>query len=146
KPPHSSADAFLARASGDQEKAQALYSAIREKKSEEWGESPKKEFVIAKAATIDAGLGKKQESISQARRAVELRPIAKDSLLGPDLVRTLALVYAWTGEPGLAIEQLEIIARIPAGPSYGELKLDPTWDSLRGDPRFEKIVTSLKPQ
>lgn len=61
-------------------------------------------------------------------------------------VRTLALVYAWTGEQALAIEQLEIIAKIPAGPSYGELRFDPTWDSLRGDPRFEKIVTSLTPK
>ena len=46
----------------------------------------------------------------------------------------------------LAIEQLEIIAKIPAGPSYGELRFDPTWDSLRGDPRFEKIVASLAPK
>ena len=46
----------------------------------------------------------------------------------------------------LAIEQLEIIAKIPAGPSYGELRFDPTWDSLRGDSRFEKIVASLAPK
>ena len=91
-------------------------------------------------------MGRKEEAISEARHAVELRPIAQDSLLGPELVRTLALVYAWTGEPALAIEQLEIIAKIPAGPSYGELRFDPTWDPLRGDPRFEKIVASLAPK
>ncbi|HEX3229257.1 MAG TPA: hypothetical protein VHQ95_09850, partial [Pyrinomonadaceae bacterium] len=68
---------------------------------------------------------------------------AQDSLLGPRRVHNLALVYAWTGEHALAIEQLEIIAKIPAGPSYGELRFDPTWNPLRGDPRFEKIVASL---
>lgn len=146
KPPDSSADAFLARARGDQQKAQALYSAIREKVSAKWAGPPQKYFEIAKAARLDAGSGKKQEAINEALRAVELCPIAQDSLFGPDVVRTLALVYAWTGEPGLAIEQLEIIAKVPAGPSYGELKFDPTWDSLRRDPRFEKIVASLEPK
>jgi hypothetical protein len=110
-----------------------------------WAGLPKRDIEIAKAARLDAGLGRKEEAISEARRAVELRPITQDSMFGPDYVRTLALVYAWTGEPALAIEQLEIIAKIPAGPSYGELRFDPTWDSLRGDPRFEKIVASLKP-
>jgi len=55
------------------------------------------------------------------------------------------LVYAWTGERDLAIDQLEIVAKIPAGPSYGDLRFNPCWDSLRGDPRFEKIVTKLTP-
>jgi serine/threonine protein kinase/tetratricopeptide (TPR) repeat protein len=146
QPPHSSSDAFLARARGDQQKAQAIFSAIREKMNAKSGGVPKTAFEIARAARLDAGLGRKEEAISEARRAVELRPIAQDSLLGPYLVRTLALVYAWTGEPALAMEQLEIIAKIPAGPSYGELRFDPTWDSLRGDPRFEKIVASLVPK
>jgi hypothetical protein len=46
----------------------------------------------------------------------------------------------------LAVEQLETLAKIPAGPPYGELRLSPNWDSLRGDPRFEKIVASLAPK
>jgi hypothetical protein len=41
---------------------------------------------------------------------------------------------------------LEYSAQIPGGVHYGDLKLDPVWDSLRGDPRFEKIVASLKPK
>jgi tetratricopeptide (TPR) repeat protein len=146
RPLHSSADAFIARARGDQQKAQAIYSGIREKMTTKWAGQPKKDMDIAMAASLDAGLGRKEEAIGEARRAVELRPIEKDSFYGPELVRTLALVYAWTGERALAIEQLEIIAKIPAGPSYGELRFDPTWDSLRSDPRFEKIVASLAPK
>ena len=73
-------------------------------------------------------------------------PVAKDSLDGPALVSNLALIYAWTGERDLAIEQLAIVAKIPCGPTYGELRLNPVWDPLRGDPRFEKIVASLAPK
>ena len=58
----------------------------------------------------------------------------------------LAHVYALTGEKDLAFKQLEIVSKIPCGPSYGELRLDIEWDSLRGDPRFEKIVASLAPK
>jgi hypothetical protein len=43
-----------------------------------------------------------------------------------------------------AFEQLEIVATIPAGPSYGDLRFNPCWDSLRGDPRFDKIVAAAK--
>ena len=68
----------------------------------------------------------------------------------PSMVRVFiyffATICAWTGERDLAIEQLETLAKIPAGASYGDLRLDPLWDSLRGDPRFEKIVASLAPK
>ena len=74
QPPHSSADAFIARARGDQQKAQAIYSAIREKMNAKWAGLPKRDIEIAKAARIDAGLGRKEEAISEARRAVELCP------------------------------------------------------------------------
>jgi hypothetical protein len=54
------------------------------------------------------------------------------------------LVYAWTGERERALGQLEIIAKIPAGPTYGDLLLNPCWEDLRGDPRFDKIVAAAK--
>ena len=55
-------------------------------------------------------------------------------------------MYAWTGEKDLAIEQIEMVQRVPNPLSYGLLKLHPHWDSLRGDARFEKIVASLTPK
>jgi hypothetical protein len=73
-------------------------------------------------------------------------PPAKDATLGVYLIDNLARIYALTGEKDLALEQLDIVSKIPCGPSYGELRLDPEWDSLRGDPRFEKIVDSLAPK
>jgi hypothetical protein len=73
-------------------------------------------------------------------------PLAKDAIDGVLLIKNLARIYALTGEKDLALEQLEIVSKIPDGPTYGALRLDPEWDSLRGDPRFEKIVTSLAPK
>ena len=58
----------------------------------------------------------------------------------------LAQIYAWTGEKDRAIEQIAEVERVPNVLSYGLLKLHPYWDSLRGDPRFEKIVNSLAPK
>ncbi len=55
-------------------------------------------------------------------------------------------IYAWTGEKDLALEQLAVATNIPGYLSYGELRLHPYWDPLRGDPRFEKIVASLAPK
>ena len=69
---------------------------------------------FADVARLDAGLGRKEEAIREALHAVDLMPIAKDSLWGPGLVANLALVYAWTGERDRALEQLEIVATIPA--------------------------------
>jgi len=72
-------------------------------------------------------------------------PIAKDSLNGPAWIADLALVYAWTGERERALEQLETVATIPGlAPTYGDLLLNPCWDSLRGNPRFDKIVAAAK--
>ena len=56
------------------------------------------------------------------------------------------MICAQVGETDLALEQLEAVTKIPGGPTYGDLRLDPSWDSLRGEPRFEKIVASLAPK
>jgi TolB-like protein/class 3 adenylate cyclase/Tfp pilus assembly protein PilF len=95
---------------------------------------------------IDAALGRKEEAVREGRRACELLPLSKDAGAGAGLITSLAVIYAWTGEKDLALEQLGISAKIPNGVTYGELKLDPQWDPLRGDSRFEKIVLSLAPK
>jgi tetratricopeptide (TPR) repeat protein len=144
QPPESWADGQVARARGDKQKALAVFAAARKKWDATWGDKPKDEAYFGQVAISDAGLGRKEEAIREARRAVDLMPIAKDSIVGPGLVVNLALVYAWTGERDRAIDQLEIVAKIPAGPSYGDLRFNPCWDSLRGDKRFDKIVAAAK--
>jgi tetratricopeptide (TPR) repeat protein len=103
---------------------------------------------LSAIAEIDAGLGRKEEAIREARRAAELMPISKDAVNAPAIIANLALVYAWTGERQLALEQLEKVATIPASfeliLTYGDLKFNPCWDDLRADPRFDKIVAACK--
>jgi tetratricopeptide (TPR) repeat protein len=144
QPPESWADGQVARARGDEQKAQAVFAAARKRLDATWENKVKDDSYFGAAAELDAGLGRKEEAIREALRAVDLMPIAKDSYWGPLAVANLALVYAWTGERDRALEQLEIVATIPAGPSYGDLRFNPCWDDLRGDKRFDKIVAAAK--
>jgi TolB-like protein len=141
------AEGLVARARGDNQKALAAFAAARKKLKAKFGDKPENVDYLTEVAGLDAGLGRKEEAIREAQRAVELLPIAKDSLNGPACVANLALVYAWTGERDRALEQLEKVATIPGNPevpTYGDLRFNPCWDDLRGDPRFDKIVAAAK--
>ena len=95
---------------------------------------------------IDAALGRNEAAIREGRRAVELLPVAKDSIAGATIMEYLGIIYAWTGEKTLAMDQVAATLQIPSDLSYGKLRLHPFWDPLRGDPRFEKLVASLAPR
>jgi len=95
---------------------------------------------------IDAALGRKKEALREGRRAVELLPVEKDAINGMRMIAYLAMIAAWAGEKDFACEQVEAAIRHPGALSYGQLKLLPWWDQLRGDPRFERIVASLAPK
>jgi TolB-like protein/Tfp pilus assembly protein PilF len=146
-PASNAKDAFggeIARARGDKQKAQAAFAAAREKMEAQQGDKPTVDRA-ADLGKLDAGLGRKEEAIREAQHAVELQSIAKDSLNGPTWVANLALVYAWTGERDRALEQLEKVATLPGyAATYGDLRLNPCWDDLRGDKRFDKIVAAAK--
>ena len=93
---------------------------------------------------IDAALGRKEDAVREARRAVELHPREKDQLTYAELIKNLAVVYAWSGKKEAALNELKSLLQIPAPFSYGELRLHPYWDPLRDDPRFEKLVEEAK--
>jgi serine/threonine-protein kinase len=95
---------------------------------------------------IDAELHRKEDAIREGRRAVELLPVERDSINGSHLLMHLAMIYAATEEKDLAIEQLNVLLSQPGDGSYGDLRLNPFWDPLRSDPRFEKLVASLAPK
>ena len=94
---------------------------------------------------IDAALGNKEQAVAQARRASELLPVTQDAVTGARILEHLAITYAWCGDKDHALEKLSTLSSIPSDVNYGMLRLDPIWDSLRGDPRFEKIMASLAP-
>jgi TolB-like protein/Flp pilus assembly protein TadD len=139
------ANGLVAWMKGDAAGAQLAFSTARTQQEEVVREQPGDGPVLCVLGLIDAGLGRKEDALREVRRALELAPRAKDSLDNADVLYFYAVICAWTGERDLAIEQLETLAKIPAGVTYGELRLDPHWDPLRRDPRFEKIVASLAP-
>src|SRR5436309_8017063 len=136
----------VARMKGDAAAAHAAFTVARAQQEEAVRAQPDYGPPLGVLGLIDAALGRKEEALREGRRALELAPMAKDSLDGVDVLYVYAVICAWTGERDLAIEQLETLGKITAGPSYGDLRLSPNWDPLRGDPRFEKIVASLEPK
>ncbi len=143
--PYSYWEGVVARCEGDRAKAQAAFGAARAEVERILQDQPDFAAALSLMGTIDAGLGRKEDALREGRRACELLPISKDAVDGAAFAINLAQIYAWIGEKDLAIEQIAAIERVPSYLSYGYLKLQPYWDSLRGDPRFEKIVASLAP-
>ena len=137
---------LIAQAKGDGAAAHEAFTTAREEVARtlsERGEFPQPLSVLA---MIDAALGNKDEAVAEGRRASQLLPVAQDAITGADILMHLAVTYAWCGEKDQALEQLSILSKIPSEVNYGILRLDPVWDSLRGDPRFEKIVADLAPK
>jgi serine/threonine-protein kinase len=134
---------LVARCFDDNSAAKTAFASARMVAARTVSEQPDYAPAWTILGLIDAGLGQKTDAIAEGRRACELLPVSKDAWDGAGLISYLALIYSWVGEKDLALDQLEIAAKTPNGVSYGELKLDPSWDALRGDPRFEKLVASL---
>ena len=136
----------IAHINGDAVAAEGAFTTARAEHEPKVRAQPDDAPTLLILGMIDAGLGRKEEALREGRRAVDRLRVANDSTELPQALFHLAFIYAWTGERDLAIEQLETGAKLPGGPTYGMLRLDPVWDSLRGDPRFEKIVASLAPK
>jgi serine/threonine protein kinase len=139
-------EGVIARMANDEERARSAFGAARAEHEKIVQSQPNFGPALCVLGLIDAGLGRKDEALHEGRRAVELLPVEKDAINGPLMVAYLAMIAAWVGEKDVACEQLATVIRPPSSVSYGQLKLMPFWDPLRGDPRFEKIVASLAPK
>jgi serine/threonine-protein kinase len=89
---------------------------------------------------VDAALGRGEEAVQEGQRAVALLSISQDAYDGPVLATNLAAILAQVGETDRAIEQLAALHGLPNGPTPGTLRVEPEWDSLRSDARFQKLV------
>jgi TolB-like protein/Flp pilus assembly protein TadD len=107
--------------------------------------SPTNAILLSNLAVVDALLGHKDDAISEGERAVELLPVSKDAVDGPLVAMNLAVVYAWADHPDLAFQQLDILSKVPYGLFYNHLKLEPYFDPLRKDPRYDKLLAALAP-
>jgi tetratricopeptide (TPR) repeat protein len=139
-------EGVVARWRGEKEKASLTFAEARRQVEEVAAKQPDFPAALSLLGLIDAGLGRKEDALREARSACELLPIHADAVDGVAYAANLAQVYTWTGEKDLAVDQLENVERVPNFVSYGYLKLQTLWDPLRGDPRFEKLVASLAPK
>jgi TolB-like protein/Tfp pilus assembly protein PilF len=146
---HPFVEGLIARMTNHEHNAQLAFTAARAEQEKTVQAQPDYGPAWCVLGVIDAALGRKEEALREGRRAVELLPVEKNAVEGPLMIKYLALIAAWVGEKNLACEQLATAVRSPLTGlylSYGELKLMPFWDPLRGEPCFEKIVASLAPK
>ncbi len=139
-------EGLIARMAKDDTKARGAFTAARAEQEKLVRGNPDDAGALCILGLIDAGLGRKDEALREGRRGVELLPVERDARSGPAMIVCLARIAAWVGDKDLACEQLARASRLPSSVSYGDLKLMPWWDPLRGDPRFEQIVDSLAPK
>ena len=90
------------------------------------------------------GLGRKADAIREGKRGVELRPIEKDARSGAEALEDLACIYALVGEVDGAVEQLERLLSAPSSIAVPMLRIDPTWNPLRDNPRFQALLAKYE--
>jgi TolB-like protein/Tfp pilus assembly protein PilF/predicted Ser/Thr protein kinase len=140
-------EGLIARLTQDDVKERAAFTLARAEQEKLVRARPDDAGALCVLGLIDAALGRKEEALREGRHATELLPVENDVLNGTRMIVGLARIAASVGDKNLACEQLSAAIRLPSGAvTYGQLKLFPWWDPLRGDPRFEKIVTSLAPK
>jgi TolB-like protein/tetratricopeptide (TPR) repeat protein len=138
--PKALVQATIHRLQGDKAKSQTEFEQahiISERLLREAPDNPERH---AQHGVILAALGRKQEAIAEGKHAVELLPESKDAFAGPQVTTTLAQIYVSTGETDEALRLIDHLLTVPNGLTVPVLKLDPAWDPLREDPRFQALI------
>jgi len=131
----------IQRALGQKERARESFQQARSILTTAIGKDPDEPLTHSDLAYVDAELGRADEALAEADRAASLQPIEKDAFAGPQWLVNRAEVNLRLGRTDEAIKLLmEMIALPVATISAWDLKLDPAWDPLRGDPRFQRLV------
>ncbi|HSE40323.1 MAG TPA: hypothetical protein VLH08_06110, partial [Acidobacteriota bacterium] len=130
------------RLMNDPSKAHAAYDAARIELKNLLQKAPEMEgsssaYFHSSISLAYAGLMHKAEAIREAKMAIELLPVSRDAMEGPDFVRNLAIVYVMIGDYDDAISQIDLFSSEWSGTL---LWIDPVWDPLRRHPRFQKIL------
>jgi TolB-like protein/Tfp pilus assembly protein PilF len=127
---------------GDHAAAHASWSQARSELESFLKEQPENWQLIGDLALVNAGLGDKAAALALSERAMAALPIEKDAVTGPIPIEILARVAARMGEPDRAIAALQRLLSIPGPLTPALLRLDPMFDPLRNDPRFQKLAES----
>ena len=129
---------------GDQENFRKSAEEARKGIEDQLRGAPQNATLRATLGLTLAYLGRKEEAIREGLRGVDLTPVSKDAFVGPYYQHQLARIYMLAGEPEKALDQLEPLLKIPYYLTPGWLKIDPNFDPLRNNPRFQKLVASGK--
>jgi serine/threonine-protein kinase len=125
---------------GDNEKAHAAFEQARIVAERLVRDAPDNPGRHAQFGAVLAGLGRKEDAINEGKKAVELLPESQDAFDGPQATAALAEIYAWVGEGDEAVRLLDHLLTVPSGLTVQTLKIDPVWDPLRNDPRFQALI------
>lgn len=134
-------EGLIARGRGEMDAAERAFAVAQrmvEAELAQWRDDAK---TLALLGLLHAARGRKEEAMRAGQRAVEILPISKDAYDGPLLATKLAVIYAQVGETERACELLAELMKAPNGPTPGTLRVEPEWEPLRGDPRFEKLAS-----
>jgi len=133
-------EGFIYMLQGDEAKARTALEHARVVSEQLLREAPDDPNRHAQHGVVLAALGQKEVAINEGKRAVELLPESQDAFDGPQVAAALAQIYAWTGESDEAFRLLDHLLAVPNGLTVPMFKLDPAWDPLRKDPRYQALI------
>jgi TolB-like protein len=131
---------FARKALQDEAGARAAFLKAKDLLEAQLKESPDAADMHIQFAKVLAYLGQKNAALAEAQRAAELLPESKDAFGGPEIAAGVAEVYCIVGENGRAIEVLDGLLSRPSNVTVPGLKVNPIWDPLRNDPRFQALI------
>ena len=131
---------MVGRARGKQDEARAGFGAAKRIYASWLAAGRSALTALAYEGVCDAGLGDEESALRQTRQAQELCQKSQDRSAFTAVGRIAAVVYAWCGDQATALDQLEAIVGLPDSLDPGDLKLNPQWDEIRGEPRFQRVV------
>src|SRR5437773_7175262 len=139
-------EGMLYRYQGDDEKARVAFDHARAVAEKLVREAPQNSARHGQLGVVLAALGQREEAINEGKRAVELLPESQDAFDGPQATASLAQIYAWTGEFDEAFRLLDHLLDVQNVLTVPMLKLEPIWDPLRKDPRFQALIDKYSPK
>ena len=127
---------------GDAAAARIYYDSARVLVEQRLRESPETATLHSSLGIALAGLGRREEAVREGRRGVELLPVSRDALDGPNRIRDLARIYVMVGDHQAALDQLEVLFALPGWNPLSPplLRADRFWAPLSRYPRFRRLA------